>query len=111
MVLYTQTEFAVRREVFEISVAKDYSKKAILAQPWEAIRDLTGDYIEASKSFQKSPILAILMLARSQDKDKFFIEFLDPIDFKMIKLDKSVSEFWLTYSDEDKIMLKLLPYS
>lgn len=63
MVLYFDTGLILKRHIFEVTTIQNYTKKIVKSSSWEALKDIAGDYLAGSKSFDKSPALVLLIQA------------------------------------------------
>lgn len=112
ILLYSDTGFSVKRDIFEVKITKEYSAIRFSASSWEIKNDLAGDFLSETQSFDKFSTLAILSLAQSGINKRYRLEFFDADNYRLKKMEMLVFENWTSEpSESDKLLVKLLPYS
>lgn len=83
MIIYADSGFTVKRDIFEIKMTKEYSSRRVITNNWMAVRDLAGDYLEETKSFYKSAILVIVSLTQSANIRGYCLEFFEAANYTL----------------------------
>lgn len=73
---------------------------------------MVGDYLEGSLTLNGTAVLTLLTLSQSEGANTFELEFLDPVEFSLKKVDKTVAKSWTSEAlGSDRLFAKLMPFS